>query len=177
MRQADIRPRGSKSAGCRSRLSKPDKRNARVHSAKQVARIADSILAFGFNVPVLVDEKGGILAGHGRVLAARRLGLEDVPTITLDHLDEAGRRAFVIADNRLGELASWDDARLGVELEELKTLDLDFALRATGFEMNEIDLRIEAAHAAPQKEGRAARRAAERAARGAGGRHVDARAA
>ena len=65
-----------------------DKRNARVHSARQVARIADSIAAFGFNVPVLVDEKGGVLAGHGRVLAARRLKLKDVPTITLDHLDE-----------------------------------------------------------------------------------------
>ena len=120
----------------------PDKRNARVHSDRQVARIADSIAAFGFNVPVLVDEKGGALAGHGRVLAARRLGLEEVPMITLDHLGEAERRAFMIADNRLDELASWDDARLGVKLEELKTLDLDFALSATGFEISEIDLRI-----------------------------------
>ncbi len=90
----------------------PDPRNARVHVPRQVARIADSIAAFGFNVPVLVDEKGGVLAGHGRVLAARRLGLEEVPAIALDHLNEAERRAFMIADNRLGELASWDDGRL-----------------------------------------------------------------
>src|SRR5271165_7148657 len=120
----------------------PDPRNARVHVPRQVARIADSILAFGFNVPVLIDEKGGVLAGHGRVLAARRLGLKEVPTITLDHLGEAERRAFMIADNRLAELASWDDGRLGLELLELKTLDLDFALSVTGFEMKEIDLRI-----------------------------------
>jgi len=99
-------------------------------------------LAFGFNVPVLIDGKGGVLAGHGRVLAARRLGLKEVPTITLDHLGEAERRAFMIADNRLAELASWHDGRLGLELLELKTLDLDFALSVTGFELNEIDLRI-----------------------------------
>ena len=117
----------------------PDPGNARVHAPGQVARIADSILAFGFNVPVLIDEKGGVLAGHGRVLAARRLGLKEVPTITLDHLGEAERRAFMIADNRLAELASWDDERLGLELLELKTLDLDFSIEATGFELSEID--------------------------------------
>ncbi len=121
---------------------RPDDRNARVHSDQQVARIADSIAAFGFNVPVLVDENGGVIAGHGRALAARRLGLEEVPTIALDHLDEAQRRAFMIADNRLGELASWDEARLCLELEGLKSLDLDFALSATGFELSEINLRI-----------------------------------
>jgi hypothetical protein len=126
---------------------KPDPRNARIHVLRQVARIADSIAAFGFNVPVLIDGNGGVLAGHGRVLAARRLGLKEVPTIALDHLDEAQRRAFMIADNRLGELASWDEARLGLELEELKVLDLDFALCATGFELSEIDLRIEAGRA------------------------------
>src|SRR5271166_2678199 len=120
----------------------PDKRNARVHAPRQVARIANSIAAFGFNVPVLIDEKGGVLAGHGRVLAARRLGLKEVPTIMLDHLSETQARAFMIADNRLGEIASWDDARLGLELEELKSLDLDFSIEATGFELNEIDLRI-----------------------------------
>jgi hypothetical protein len=133
---------------------KPDKRNARVHSAKQVARIADSIVAFGFNVPVLVDEE--VIAGHGRALAARRLGLKEVPTIALDHLDAAQRRAFMIADNRLGELASWDEARLGLELEGLKTLDLDFALSASGFELSEIDLRIGTGDAVddPSKDGR-----------------------
>jgi hypothetical protein len=83
-----------------------------------------------------------LLAGHGRVLAARRLGLKEVPTIALDHLSETQARAFMIADNRLGEFASWDDARLGLELEELKSLDLDFSIEATGFELKEIDLRI-----------------------------------
>ena len=121
---------------------KPDPRNARVHSERQVAGIADSIAAFGFNVPLLVDRKGGVLAGHARLLAARRLGLEEVPTITLEHLDEAGRRAFMIADNRLAELASWDGPRLALELRELESLDLDFALSTTGFELDEIDLRI-----------------------------------
>jgi hypothetical protein len=123
---------------------KPDKRNARKHSVRQVARIADSILAFGFNVPILVDEKGVVLAGHGRLLAAKRLGLKEAPAITLGHLNEGERRAFMIADNRLSELASWDEGRLGLELEELKSLDLDFTIEATGFEVGEIDLRIEA---------------------------------
>jgi ParB-like chromosome segregation protein Spo0J len=122
----------------------PDPRNARVHSARQIARIADSIAAFGFNAPVLVDGQGGVLAGHGRLLAARRLGLKEIPTIALDHLTETQARAFMLADNRLGELATWDDGRLRLELEELKSLDLDFALEATGFELSEIDLRIEA---------------------------------
>jgi len=117
----------------------PNPRNARVHVPGQVARIADSILAFGFNVPVLVDGKGGVLAGHGRALAARRLGLKEVPTIALDHLTETESRAFMIADNRLAELASWGDGRLGLELLELKTLDLDFSIEATGFELSEID--------------------------------------
>ena len=71
---------------------------------------------------MLVDDKGGVLAGHGRLLAARRLGLKEVPTIALPHLDEAKRRAFMIADNRLAELASWDGARLGLELEGLRTI-------------------------------------------------------
>jgi ParB-like nuclease domain len=127
----------------------PDKRNARIHSARQVARIANSIAAFGFNVPILVDEKGGVLAGHGRLLAAKRLRLREAPTIALGHLNEAQRRAFVIADNRLGEVASWDDGRLGAELKELKSLDLDFGIELTGFEMSEIDLRIEARPTAP----------------------------
>ncbi len=122
----------------------PDPRNARLHAPRQIARIADSILAFGFNVPVLIDQKGGVLAGHGRVLAARRLGLKEVPTITLDHLTGSESRAFIIAGNRLAELASWHDGRLRLELEELKTLDLDFSIEATGFELSEIDRRSEA---------------------------------
>ena len=121
----------------------PDPENARVHGSRQIARIADSIAAFGFNVPILIDGNGAVLAGHGRVLAARRLGLSEVPTIALDHLSEPERRAFMIADNRLAELASWDDRRLGVELKALKSLDLDFSIEATGFELDEIELKID----------------------------------
>ena len=121
----------------------PDPENARVHGPRQIARIADSIAAFGFNVPVLIDGKGAVLAGHGRVLAARRLGLSEVPTIALEHLSQPERRAFMIADNRLAELASWDDRRLRVELGALKSLDLDFSLEATGFELDEIELKID----------------------------------
>ncbi len=150
----------------------PDPKNARVHSARQVARIADSIAAFGFNVPILVDGRGGVLAGHGRLLAAQRLKLKQVPTLTLDHLDEAERRAFMIADNRLGELAAWDKGRLGVELKALKSLDLDFSLAATGFALKEIDLRIEAgrtpagdAAGSPSKDGRPSGRPMDRVGR------------
>ena len=121
----------------------PDPENARVHGPRQIARIADSIAAFGFNVPILIDGDGAVLAGHGRVLAARRLGLSEVPTIALEHLSEPERRAFMIADNRLAELASWDDRRLGVELKALKNLDLDFSIEATGFELDEIELKID----------------------------------
>ena len=142
----------------------PDPRNTRLHSARQVSRIADSIAAFGFNVPVLVDEKGVVVAGHGRLLAAKSLGLKEVPAIALEHLDDAERRAFVIADNRLAELASWDDLRLGAELEELKSLDLDFAIEATGFELSEIDLRIEACHSPPE-DGRPSERRKDRVGR------------
>ena len=121
----------------------PDPENARVHDRRQIARLADSIAAFGFNVPILIDGDGAVLAGHARLLAARRLGLSEVPTIALEHLSEAERRAFMIADNRLAELASWDDRRLGVELKALKSLDLDFSIEATGFELDEIELRID----------------------------------
>jgi hypothetical protein len=91
----------------------------------------------------VIDGKGAVLAGHGRVLAARRLGLSEVPAIALEHLSEPERRAFMIADNRLAELASWDDRRLGVELEALKSLDLDFSIEATGFELDETELKID----------------------------------
>ena len=129
---------------------KPDPNNARAHSDGQIERIADSIAAFGFNVPVLVDRQGGVLAGHARVLAARRLGLTELPTIVIDHLDEARRRAFMIADNRLAELSSWDGVRLGLELEALRKLKPDFALSTTGFELREIDVRIGSPVAAPR---------------------------
>ncbi len=120
----------------------PNPRNARAHSAAQIAGIAESIAAFGFNAPILVDREGMVLAGHGRLLAAESLGLKEAPTIALDHLNAAERRAFMIADNRLSDRSCWDEKRLALELKALKTLDLDFSLTATGFELNEIDLRI-----------------------------------
>src|ERR1700674_1368960 len=86
----------------------PYARNARTHSDAQIAQIAASIREFGFNNPILVDSASGVIAGHGRLLAARKLGLEEVPVIVLDHLSEADKRAYIIADNRLAELAGWD---------------------------------------------------------------------
>ncbi len=123
---------------------KPDPRNARVHDKKQVRQIASSIESFGFNVPILIDGGNHVVAGHGRILAAKLLGLAEVPTVRLDHLTGAQRRAFATADNRLTEIASWDDRLLGETLQELASVDLDFALEATGFDAGEIDLRIEA---------------------------------
>ncbi len=123
---------------------KPDPRNARVHTKKQVRQIASSIESFGFNVPILIDGGNHVVAGHGRILAAKLLGLAEVPTVRLDHLTGAPRRAFATADTRLTEIASWDDRLLGETLQELASVDLDFALEATGFDAGEIDLRIEA---------------------------------
>ena len=122
---------------------KPDPRNPRQHSRAQICQIARSIQAFGFNVPILVDRDLKVIAGHGRLLACRDLGWSEVPTIQLEHLSEAQARAFLIADNRLTEISSWDDRLLSEQLKELAALDLDFDLEATGFAMGEIDLRIE----------------------------------
>ncbi len=117
--------------------------NARTHNDKQIAQIAASIRAFGFANPVLVDSDGGILAGHGRVAAAKLLGMEMVPTIGLAHLSAAERRAYVIADNRLAELAGWDREILKIELEALADLDLNFELEITGFETAELDILLD----------------------------------
>jgi ParB-like chromosome segregation protein Spo0J len=94
-------------------------------------------------VPLLIDAEGNVIAGHGRLLAAKRLGREQVPTILLDHLSESQRRAFMIADNRLTEIAYWDDRLLAEELQALSSVELDFDIEAIGFDMGEIDLRIE----------------------------------
>jgi DNA modification methylase len=120
-----------------------DPRNPRAHSPRQVRQIARSIDSFGFNVPVLVDGSGKVLAGHGRIMACKELGWSEVPTISLEHLSAAQARAFAIADNRLTENSVWDDRLLAEQLKELSILDLDFSIEATGFEMGEIDLRIE----------------------------------
>ena len=117
--------------------------NARTHSDKQIAQIAASIRKFGFTNPVLIDEEGGIVAGHGRVAAAKQLGIAEVPTIVLGHLTPTERRAYVIADNRLAELAGWDREILKIEFQALAELDLDFDLEITGFETAELDLLLD----------------------------------
>lgn len=115
----------------------PYARNARTHSEAQVAQIAGSIREFGFNNPVLVDGANGIIAGHGRVLAARKLGLTQVPVIELSHLTEAQKKAYILADNRLAEQAGWDRDLLALELTDLS--DLGIELGELGFDGKELD--------------------------------------
>lgn len=122
---------------------RPDPRNPRTHTAKQIRQIARSIEAFGFNVPILLDEQNQVVAGHGRLLAARHLGWQEVPTIALEHLNSDQVKAFRVADNRLTEISEWDDRLLAEQLKELSLAELDFNLEAIGFEMGEIDFRIE----------------------------------
>src|SRR5215472_14229900 len=121
---------------------KPDPTNPRRHSKKQLQQIAESIRAFGFNVPILVDRDGNVIAGHGRLLACRELGVTEVATLRLDHLTPAQIRAFMIADNKLTEIATWDDRLLAEQLRDLSLSGLDFDIEVTGFEMGEIDLLI-----------------------------------
>jgi len=109
--------------------------NARTHSEDQVSQIAASIKEFGFNNPVLIDIDNGIIAGHGRVMAAMKLGLDLVPTVTLDHLSDAGRRAYILADNRLALNAGWDEEILAAEL---KRLDDEIDLSLLGFDDDEL---------------------------------------
>ena len=106
--------------------------NSRTHSEEQVAQIAGSIKEFGFTNPVLIDEQSGIIAGHGRVLAARKLGMETLPCIRLAHLSDAQRRAYVIADNKLALNAGWNEETLKAEIEQLMGDGFDIAL--TGFD-------------------------------------------
>ncbi len=128
----------------------PYARNARTHSEAQVALIAGSIREFGFNNPVLVDGQNGIIAGHGRVLAAQKLGLAAVPTIELTHLSEAQKRAYILADNRLAEQAGWDRELLGLELADLSELGIDLA--NIGFEGAELDALLDHGSADPNEE-------------------------
>ena len=106
----------------------PYARNARTHSPAQVAGIAGSIREFGFNNPVLIDKDNGIIAGHGRVLAAQQLGLETVPCLRLGHLTKTQRKAYILADNRLAELAQWDTEMLAMEIADLRLDDVDLEL-------------------------------------------------
>jgi ParB-like chromosome segregation protein Spo0J len=126
---------------------KLDPRNPRKHSNKQIGQIEFSIQTFGCVVPVLIDTNKKIIAGHGRVLACQQLGWSEVPTITLEHLSEAQARAFAIADNRLTENSVWDDRLLAEQLKGLSILDLDFDLEVTGFDIGELDVRIESLNA------------------------------
>src|ERR1700732_4039102 len=119
-----------------------DPGNPRVHTKRQIGQIASSIRIFGFNVPVLVDRHRNVVCGHGRLTACRELGMTEVPTLCLDHLTSAQARAFMIADNRLTEIATWDDRLLAQQLKDLSLLRLDFNIETTGFQMGEIDLRI-----------------------------------
>src|SRR5207244_6043374 len=121
---------------------KPNQRNARVHSKKQVHQIAQSISELGFINPVLIDGNDHIVAGHGRVEAAKLLGIESIPTIRIEHLSEAQIRAYVIADNKLALNAGWDPEILAIEFQSLAVLDLSFDLEITGFDTAEIDLLI-----------------------------------
>jgi len=115
----------------------PFAKNSRTHDDAQVAQIAASIKEFGFTNPILIDEQSGIIAGHGRLLAARKLQLTEVPCIRLSHLSDAQKRAYVIADNKLALNAGWDDEMLALELGDLK--DMDFDLSLTGFSTDEIN--------------------------------------
>ncbi len=122
---------------------KPWAHNARTHSKKQLRQIADSIRTFGFTSPVLIDEDGAILAGHGRVEAAKMLCLETVPCRRIGGLTVAQKRAYVIADNRLALNAGWDEEILAIELQGLLETELDFDIGVTGFSVPEIDSLIE----------------------------------
>ena len=121
---------------------KPSPHNARTHSKHQIRQIADSIKAFGFTNPVLIDRNNTIIAGHGRVAAAKLLRLSLVPTIRLENLSPDQIRAYILADNRLAEKAGWDKSILAIELQHLLTIDDDFDVTITGFEIPEIDLII-----------------------------------
>ena len=117
--------------------------NARTHSKKQIKQIADSIERFGFTNPVLISDDGEIIAGHGRMAAARRLGMETVPTVKLSHLSAAERRAYVLADNKLALNAGWDQEILAIELQAL--IDMDFDVELTGFSLTETDVILDSA--------------------------------
>jgi DNA modification methylase len=122
---------------------RPHAGNARKHTAAQIRAIEKSIRVFGFNAPVLADKEGHILAGHGRVEAAKRIGLSHVPVIYLDHLTETEAKAYMLADNKLTDRSSWDESLLAVQLKELTELALSFDIDATGFELPEIDFRVQ----------------------------------
>lgn len=115
--------------------------NSRTHSDEQVAQVAASIREFGFTNPILIDESDSIIAGHGRLMAAKKLGLDEVPCIRLNHLSDAQKKAYVIADNKLALNAGWDEELLALELEDLKELNFDLDL--LGFDVDELNKLLE----------------------------------
>lgn len=115
-------------------------RNARTHSDRQVGQIAESLKAFGFVVPIICNDQNEIIAGHGRLAAAKRLGMKRVPVIRLRHLDEAKIKALRLADNKIASLSGWNQELLTLELQELSVLELDFDLEVTGFSSGELDI-------------------------------------
>ncbi len=127
----------------------PYARNAKQHSEAQVAQIAASIREFGWGAPILIDGQNNVIAGHGRLLAARKLGITEVPVVPMEHLTDTQRRALILADNKIGENASWEDELLGIELSELK--DAGFDLGLTGFSTEEWEALI--AGEEPNKDG------------------------
>ena len=121
----------------------PDPDNPRNHDRAQVRAIAESIQAFGFNAPILINKGRKIIAGHGRLEAAKYLGLAEVPIIRLEHLSEAQAKAYMLADNQLTDRSTWDDTKLTIHLKELSDLAVDFDIEAIGFELPEVDFRIQ----------------------------------
>ena len=122
---------------------KPHQHNARTHSKRQIEQIARSIERFGFINPVLIDASGAIIAGHGRVEAAKLLGLAQVPTLRIEHLSDQEKRAYILADNKLAAKAGWDREILAIELQAL--VDMNFEIELTGFEMAEVDFILDEA--------------------------------
>jgi len=129
-----------------TRSLQPDPRNARTHPKRQIAQLVHSIREFGFTNPVLVDEADVLIAGHGRLRAARDLGLEEVPAIVLAGLTDAQKKALRLADNKIALNAGWDLEILKLELAEIGTLDVGFDLSLTGFASGEIDVILKAAN-------------------------------
>jgi DNA modification methylase len=129
---------------------RPDPTNPRLHGKRHVRQLAKSVEAFGFNAPILIDDEGQIVAGHGRHAAAVFLGLLTVPTICVGHLSPPQRRAYMVADNRLGDLSKWDGNVLAGIMLELAETDLTFDVDAAGFSVGEIDLMVAAAEASAE---------------------------
>jgi DNA modification methylase len=121
-------------------ILKDNPHNSRIHAKRQIRQIADSVKAFGFTNPILLDKTNTIIAGHGRVLAAKLLGIAEVPTIRLEDLSPDQIRAYVLADNKLAENAGWDKSILAIELQHLLNIETEFDITVTGFEIPEIDL-------------------------------------